>query len=59
MGLQDASSFVSDVFRKLLLVPGSSALQNLRWCPLLNETICDVSQVKASWLVCIIIESYT
>jgi len=47
MGLQDASLFVSGVFRKLLLVPGLSALQNLRWCPLLNETICDVSQTAS------------
>ena len=55
VGLQDASSFVSGVFRKILLEPGSSALQDLKWCPLLNETVCDVSQVSQDGLMCIMV----
>ena len=54
-GVEDANAFVTDGLRTLLLGPhrspapyraGANILENLRYCHLLNETICDVSQVS-------------
>jgi hypothetical protein len=54
-GVEDANAFVTDGLRMLLLgshrspAPYRAAaniLENLKYCHLLNETICDVSQVS-------------
>ncbi|KAL7538827.1 hypothetical protein ACHAXR_008811 [Thalassiosira sp. AJA248-18] len=40
-GMNSASSFVTSALRNLLLGPSSGKLENLSYCHLLNETICD------------------
>ena len=48
-GMEDASAFVTDRLRELLIGPqqaGGTILENLSYCHLLNETICDISQVS-------------
>jgi hypothetical protein len=48
-GIEDASAFVTDRLRGLLIGPqqaGGAILENLSYCHLLNETICDISQVS-------------
>jgi len=45
-GMSDSGSFVTDALRKLLFGIDTDLLENLSHCHLLNETICDVSQVR-------------
>ena len=45
-GMSDACSLASNGLRELLFGPQSEMLENLSCCHLLNETICDVSQVS-------------
>lgn len=45
-GMRDASSFVANGLRQLFIGQHTDILQNLQLCHLLNETICDVSQVS-------------
>jgi len=49
-GMNDSGSYVTDALRKLLFGIDTDLLENLSHCHLLNETICDVSQVR---LLCI------
>lgn len=47
-GLNDASTFVAKKLKRLLAKDADAlnALDNLSYCQLLNETICDVAQVR-------------
>ena len=52
-GMSDASVFVTSGLRDLLLDPSAlstGALENLSYCHLHNETICDVSQVSTLFM---------
>ncbi|KAL7554706.1 hypothetical protein ACHAWF_018221 [Thalassiosira exigua] len=46
-GIGEASAFATEGLRELLLETSSEALENLSYCHLLNETVCDVSQVAS------------
>ena len=45
-GVGDASTYVTNTLRKLLVDTSSAMLKNLNHCHLLNETKCSVSQVE-------------
>ena len=47
-GIKDASAYVTNALRKLLLDSSAvlaGAIQDISYCHLLNETVCDISQV--------------
>ena len=49
-GINKAASFIEAKIKRLILVnasDGGSILDNLSYCQFVNETICDVSQVRA------------
>lgn len=48
-GMSDASSFVADGLRGLLFDRPPGMLENLSYCHLLNETVCEVSQVSSGF----------
>jgi alpha-mannosidase len=46
-GIHDAAKHVIDTLKRYMLLPDSMhGLDNLDYCPLLNETICDLTMVR-------------